>query len=184
MSINSSIVVHTYANAFLSAGVHEDSSHHHKMHQADNILKQASEDKRYIIVFNNRTLSLEDKIKFLQKHIGEPLESTILNLMKILKKNNRMTLFLSILRASLVLDSIERGGLPVKFCTSSRLTEKQEKDFVDIFSKVFNKKIIPDFLVDPSILGGFKVYYEDKLIDSSWSYRLFILQQHVEGILV
>jgi len=180
VSANSFIIIHTYACAFLFVGKKEGSLDVITS-QVKKILEAASSDKKLTIILNNKTLSLEGKVSFLEKRLSQNLHHIIVNLIKTLKKNNRMGLFLGVLRSYLVLESIERGEKPIKFVTSCELSHSEKKELVDTFSTTFGKKIIPEFFVDSSILGGLKVYYDDKLIDKSWFYQFFILKQHMEG---
>lgn len=65
--------------------------------------------------------------------------------------------------------------------TTTPLTEKQYSLLLEKLERKYNKKIILEEVIDPSILGGIYIRVEDKVIDGTVKLRMNEIRQKVLG---
>ncbi len=174
------IIVHTYASSFLKVVMEKKSAVAVKK-QLLKIMDKSCNNESLKISLNNPTLGPLEKISLLEKELSKDLHPLVLNLLKTLEKYNRMGFLLAIIRAYLVLEAIQSGLIPIKFITCEPINQTKQKDLIEHFSNAFDAKIMPNFSIDSALLGGLKIYAGDFLIDNSWSHKLSLLTQHIEG---
>ena len=85
----------------------------------------------------------------------------------ILAINRRLNLCEQIITKFNELLQIDRDEVTVKIVSASAISDKQEKNIADKFTKALSKKIILQKLVDEQIIGGVKFLIGSKMLDGS-----------------
>ncbi len=94
------------------------------------------------------------------------------NFMRVLIKNNRLSLLPVIRTLYETLKAAEKGSVDVKIKSAYQLEKIDLDKLVGIFSKSINKKITPLVEIDKGLIGGVKVEVGDKVWDMSISGKL------------
>lgn len=113
---------------------------------------------------------------------AKEVEQVAANFSELLKHNNDLGLFDSILREVEIVFRLEGGELEVNLISARKLSVavvEQLKEYVA--KKTGAKKIIFSEQVDASLIGGFVLRYEDKVIDGSIKNNLANLKKQLSN---
>ncbi len=69
--------------------------------------------------------------------------------------------------------------LPVEIFVAHELDEGLKEKFVKKLEETTGKKVVPKFIVDPKIIGGFKIKIEDWVFDTTLKNKLELLYQNL-----
>ena len=107
------------------------------------------------------------------------LEAETLNFILILLKKNRFTEFNSIVRAFKKMVFNKFGKLQGMITTPTPLDDKSKEALIVEWGKILNKKIVLDETIDPTLIGGGILSFENKRIDFSLKGKLQKLQNNL-----
>ncbi len=95
------------------------------------------------------------------------LSGIVFNFLTLLVKNSRVPLLSSIIKEYREkLNDYDKIKL-VKFTSAKSLNEKDKNHLADFLGKKLNKKIEPRFEVEPFIIGGITIRYDNYELDCS-----------------
>ncbi|HVZ39624.1 MAG TPA: ATP synthase F1 subunit delta [Candidatus Kapabacteria bacterium] len=76
----------------------------------------------------------------------------------------------------------ERHVIRAEITTASPADAEQREHIEGFISEMSGSSVVPNYSVDPSLIGGFKVRYEDRMVDASVRHQLDRLRSAlVEG---
>ena len=107
------------------------------------------------------------------------LSEVISNFVKILIKNNDIKLTNKISEEFDKYFNLQKGIEKVEISTAKELTEVEKKEILKRLESQLNKKVELEEEVDPSLIGGLKIKYGDKLIDGSIKTKLSLLRSKI-----
>jgi F-type H+-transporting ATPase subunit delta len=104
--------------------------------------------------FNSPIVKAEQKIAVIQSAIGQKLSPEIMQIMDLLARKNRLSIFSDMVNAFEAM-SDEAHGVSRGTVKSSRvLSPSARKQIEETVAQVTKKKVILNFSEDPSLLGG------------------------------
>ena len=118
------------------------------------------------------TINKLEKTKIIDEVFKNKINLYIINFIKILINNNRIALIFKIIDKYKKLYYKKNNIKLIKITVAIDLDNKQKQDIILKSEKLFNKKIIADFVVDKKIIGGVVIESDDKLYDMSVSNKL------------
>ena len=101
------------------------------------------------------------------KVCGDRLDAASSNLVKLLIENDKLTLLPVISDIYEGLKAEDGGIEQATIVSATALSKDQGKALVARLETRFNKKIEPQFAVDPELIGGVKIVVGDAVIDAS-----------------
>jgi len=105
------------------------------------------------------------------------LHKTLRNLVDLLIKNKRLTLFAQILQDICCLYLITKNIVEVTIFTAAPLDEKEEQTFKDLFIKLSNKQIVSNVEIDKTLIAGVRMQSDFLLWEYSIAARIRALSQ-------
>lgn len=99
-------------------------------------------------------------------HIPENLEEDLVALVSLLKKNNRTEYLKYILRSFQGMYEKKNNILNVKLTSAVESPELEQK-LMGLVTKEFEGKVLFTTKVDPSVIGGFILEIDDRMLDAS-----------------
>ncbi len=143
-----------------------------------NIEDRVVEDKDYILAVMNLSRELRVMLaspvvsSFKKKQILKELfESKVSELMMhfllLVEEKNREDIIRDIFEEFEKDYNIRHNKLPVKIFSAIELTEDVKTKTVKRMAEITGKTIIPEFIIDESIIGGITILYNDLFIDAS-----------------
>lgn len=106
---------------------------------------------------------------------------TMVNTLKLLAQNRQLDNLLPILN-QFIADYQEKHQIAeIRVETAITLSPEQDKKLKEKLAKIFNKKIVINYQINPQILGGLVIQCGTLLIDSSVRNKLNRIEQLMKG---
>lgn len=129
------------------------------------------------------TVSNEEKKKLISNCFEKKLSDTVFNFLNVLCDNGRMKYYSSIIDEFKTLYNDKNGILEVEVITTVKLSENLKTKLLEKLSKNSGKKISLVEKIDPSIMGGIVLKYNNTQIDASVKARLDNMRQQIDSII-
>jgi F-type H+-transporting ATPase subunit delta len=129
-------------------------------------------------VLNNPTIATERRMA-LVSGVPHIFDAEATNLAKLLIESNRVRNVVEIAQEFQRLADEAAGRVRATVTTAVELTPADRDRVTDGLSKRLGKVVVLDVLVDPTILGGLKLQYGDRLVDASVATRLQQLRRRI-----
>lgn len=125
------------------------------------------EDAEFRVYCKTPVISRESKKSFIDKVFQGKFSDIIVNFLKVLVDNGRLSDISTVNETFLEFLDIENGRLRVLITSSSKLDEATITGIKSALAAKFKKEIIIEEKVDASILGGIIIRIGDMIIDGS-----------------
>lgn len=130
-----------------------------------NELLNANPDFRKFL--SSPTISINEKYSKLKTILSSEIEESTLTFLNIMIKKNAFNNFRLIHSSFIHQYNLHNGILEGKLFTSFNLTEDKVNNIATILSKKEKKKVVLSQINDPHILGGVRIYLDNKIYDFS-----------------
>ncbi len=147
--------------------------------ESEGVVKLLSDNPKYITLLDTPALSNEQKHALLDEAFA-PLHEYLLNFMKILVSGRSVYLFSRAYAAFCDAYDTKHNILHAKAVTAIPLNEKQLTAITQKLSEITKKNVVLENTVDPSIVGGVRLQYDGKQLDSSLRARLDALHKSLK----
>ncbi len=156
-----------YAKAIFSIAHSTAAGDFNKWSKTLKVLAEISVNPTTQRLLRDSTVASETVATFFEEICPLCLSETEKNLLQLLASKRRLSLLPEI---SIVYEKLwdeEKQILPVELKSVIPLTETQEKEFSELLSKRFGKKIEIHHQVNPDLIGGYWIKAGDQVIDGS-----------------
>ncbi len=144
-----------------------------------NDIFKSNED--FIGLLSSPLLSEDEKNEVISNVFNGEVSKLTLNFLCVLSAKKRMNFFTGIYDEFKVMYLEETGILEVNITTAAEISANSREKLIHKLEKVTGKKIILNQKIDKSLLGGIKVQYGDKEIDSSVKSKLDDLKKQINS---
>lgn len=120
------------------------------------------------------------KQTLLQEAFSKVLHPFLYNFLQLLAENGRFSQFEGIMEEFRRLYDDKKGILRVTAITAVELTQELSDRLSDKLSKSMGKTVVLKNAVDPSILGGVLLRYDNTELDASISAQLSGMKEHIK----
>jgi F-type H+-transporting ATPase subunit delta len=127
----------------------------------------------------NPKMSVEDKWNLIDRVFGGKMEPTLVTMLKVLARRQRLGSLRSIQKSASDLRDELAGRIQVQVTVASELDAGARDALVAKLKTVFKKDVRLNTKVDPSILGGLIVRVGDTVLDGSVDGQLAALRKTV-----
>jgi F-type H+-transporting ATPase subunit delta len=156
--------------------------------EEEHLLEQTASDAKMIAetVRANRELRLllaspiivkQKKKRVLDELFEKRIGRVMLRFLNLLTEKDREGELLDILEQFLHLLDEKRGILRVEVASAVDLTETERDQLKRRLESYTGKTLVPGFRRDPTLLGGFVVRLDDKVIDATLAHQLSLLRE-------
>lgn len=128
--------------------------------------------------FLNPKMDVSKKHKMVEKVLEQTL---LINFIKTVIDNNRFNFIEEMCKAYKVLMNEKNNIAELNVFTKNQLTESQKNKIINKFTKLLDKKIIMNEVVQPSIVGGIRIEYQGKVLDQTINATLEQLKSSLIG---
>ncbi len=173
-------VSNRYATALIELA--EDSQNLERVHEDFSLIYNtisASRDLRRLL--ESPILSKEKKIKALTAIFEGKCSDISLKFIRFIVDKNRENLLGDIARRFLDLMNKKLGRIEISVISAVELTDSQKSELIEKLENITDKKVIPEYFIDESIIGGFKVQVKDTVFDASVQSQLASLKLKLLG---
>ena len=169
-------VAHRYGIALLQSAEEE-----HQLEQTARdveMIAKTVRENRELRVFLASPIIVKEKKKqvldgLFEKRVGE----VMVRFLNLLTEKDREGQILDILEQFLHLFDEKRGILRVEVTSAVDLTENERDQLRTQLESYTEKTVVPNFRRDLTLLGGFIVRLDDRVIDASLAHQLTLLRE-------
>lgn len=137
-------------------------------------------DKSIEWFFGSRNISFNEKEVFIDKFISKQgIEINIINFIKVIIKHNQGSNILRIFRSFIKLANTYLNSLLGQLYSKNKIDEREIKQIEVKLSKELKQKIILENIIDPSIIGGYKLVLNNLSYDLTLNTKLDNLKKHI-----
>ncbi|WP_395480093.1 F0F1 ATP synthase subunit delta [Candidatus Curculioniphilus buchneri] len=111
--------------------------------------------------------SSEKKANFFISICGNQLDVYGRNLIRVIAKNNRLTILPNILEYFIYLRLLQEQTVNINIMAAAQLTKEQLKRITFAMERRFSCRVNLNFKIDQSVVAGIVIYIGDTVIDGS-----------------
>jgi len=132
-------------------------------------------------LFKNPIIGPDDKRKVLENIAGKVVQSAVVkNFCQLLVDKGRLACLSDIEAHFHSLLDVEQGVVRGTLITAVALADAKQQEVVKSLEAKADRKLVLDFSVDSSILGGVVLKVGDKVLDASLRAQLGILKENIK----
>ena len=142
-----------------------------------------SENRTYIKLLDTPAITKEERLALIDGAFGE-IQYSVKNLLKILCEHHSVYVFGEVYKTYLALYCEDAGIENVEAVTAVAMTDEQISRMKEKLSAITGKTIVIKNTVDPEILGGVKIRYAGRQVDSSLKTRLDAFTESLKSTVI
>ena len=171
-------VARRYASALFGAAKAHDviRSVEDDLHTIVHLIENDPEFKKFIIApFSSR----EEKMSVFERVFSDRITALTMQLLRVMLEKRREHEILGVYSAFVDLRRQHETIVAATVTSAVPLDDKQRNAIVAKLESVLHKKIDPEFRVEPNLIGGVRVNYENFVLDGSVRGALSKLRNHL-----
>lgn len=141
-------------------------------------------DEQFRTFLTDPTRMREDKLKIVDKLFSDRITALSMQLLRLLLQKGREEHFPDIYADFIALRRAQQGIMQATVSSAEALPDDQRKSVVEKLEKLIGKKVEPTFEIDPALIGGVKVTYDNYALDGSVQGALRTLREKLNQDLV
>lgn len=123
------------------------------------------------------TIDAEDKKRALRSALAPDFHPLLVNFLAVVVDKRRQRLLGDIDHEYRAIRDDAKGHVRAEVTLAREPDERLEEEIASALSSSLGRVVIPQFRVDPRILGGMRVRYEDRVIDGTLRRRLLAMRR-------
>ena len=146
---------------------------------SEEILKQLQvlshsfeEEPNFVNLLSAHSLSKEERCRIVDGSFADKVHPYVLNFLKLLTEKGYSRYFLDCANAFKVQYNVDNNILPVTAVSAVKLTEKQAARLTAKLEEQTGKTVIITNRIDPEVLGGVRLDFDNKCVDDTLAHRL------------
>jgi len=120
----------------------------------------------------------ELKISILDDVFSKYVDKETIDFLHFIIKKRREEVLYSAAKRFAELRNEHLGIVELEIKTAFEVNEEQKSVLIKKFENVLKRKIIPEFIVDKDLVGGFKAQVSDTVYDASLKHQLELLKKN------
>ena len=141
-------------------------------------------NREFYFLLRNPKLGKKEKKELTSELFGGKISVTTMHFIMVLFDKRRIEYLPGIAKQFCKMVNEGNNMAEGLLVTAIHLGEEQLAQIQEEISKLMRKKICLKNKVDPSIIGGMKIYVEDQVLDASVKNRLKIIRDSIQDITV
>lgn len=143
-----------------------------------------AENPDYLRLLSSPAVSGREKQDSLDAVFGGRVAPYLVNFLKVLVQNNRISAFLQIRTVFEQMADRAEGIFDVEVTTAVPLTPRLREKLCQKLEQLTGKRVRLTERVDPAVLGGVLLCYDNKEIDGTIRQRLAALKKQLDSVAV
>ncbi|MFW6287953.1 MAG: ATP synthase F1 subunit delta [bacterium] len=132
--------------------------------------------------FYHKKILAEDKKNIVKEIFKGEISTDVLNFIQLLIDNRREEHIKPIIENFNVLVNKEEAIVEIEVVTAVDLTEELREQLLDKLNQLLDYKIVLNPVIDPDILGGMVLKFNDFIVDGSIKNSLKKLQDNIKNV--
>lgn len=138
----------------------------------DNIAGVIANETDFRNLLGSPYFSSNYKGQLLQKVFASVLSEPVMNFLMVIHRHNRLTLLPDIIAMYNEFWDTHNGHCSVKVTVAAAMADDEIEEIKKRIAAAMNRNVRLEVAVDPAIIGGISLRYDDKVIDNTIKSRL------------
>jgi len=134
---------------------------------AEQILGLLNSSRQLLLFFASPVIRPATKNKTVAALFSGKIEKLTLEFLFLLIKHKRENIIKILLEDFIILTKERKGIVDISVHTAVGLNDGEKNKIISEMESFTKKKVIADFIVDKSVIGGFTVQVKDTIVDAS-----------------
>jgi F-type H+-transporting ATPase subunit delta len=130
-------------------------------------IKGSFEDPELKEFLTQPKIPVNEKISVLENALSDKVGHDILGLLILVINKGRQDHISQILEEVLDLIDAHNGRVKAYISSAEALSDKQKTDVINQLATLTKKEILPNYEIDPSLIGGLVIRIGDRIVDNS-----------------
>lgn len=170
------VIATRYANALMGIS-EEKNSFERIVEDIEFVNKTLMNSKDLKNVLQNPVVSSAKKSAIVTEIFSPHISDEVKTFLELIVKKGRENILLEISNRFLELCDVKLNRTKVQISSAVELSGEQKEKIAKKLEEITNKKIISEYKIDNSIIGGFKARFGDTVIDASVKHQLELLKK-------
>lgn len=160
---------------------------------AKNIVKNVSSDLYSILIsiqenrelrlfFKSPVISKRKKTAVVNSLFKGKVEETVFNFILLLIDHSREDMITDIIKDFFEYRNIKEGIVSAEITSAVELDKNKKSGIIKSVEKYSGKKCLPEFALDEGLIAGFKIKFNDLVLDASVKRQLELLKMKLKEI--
>ncbi len=169
-------IARSYASALHEIGQRHDVADRfaQELEHLARLLREEPEIRHFL---EAPTIEAADKKTALRSALGGDFHPLLVNFLLVVVDKRRQRLLREIASEYRAIRDQAKGHVRAEVTLAREPDERLEEEIASTLTSKIGRVVIPHFRVDPNILGGVRVRYEDRVIDGTLRRRLIALRR-------
>lgn len=174
--MDASTIARSYASALHDIGQRHDVADRFadELEQLARLIRDEPRVRRFL---ETPTIEPADKKRSLRAALGAEFHPLLVNFLLVVLDKRRQRLLREIAHEYRAIRDDAQGRVRAEVTLAREPDERLEEEIATALSSRLGRVVIPHFRVDPKILGGVRVRYQDRVIDGTLRRRLIALRR-------
>lgn len=124
------------------------------------------------LLLKNPIINPTKKIRIIEDIFAKNVQDIVIKFLIFIIKKGRGNILANIISEFFAMYNQANNLVEVEIISAHKLNESIKEEIVNRISKKINKRVIPEFKVNPKIIGGIQLKFEDYLFDASLKKQL------------
>lgn len=142
-------------------------------------LTELSGHKNLLVFLSEPTTSDVQRLQILKELMNDTWDPLFERFVQLLLRHKRLTVTPTITRLYQDLHLRYQGKLKVQLFTAQALKPDEQEKFYAALERELGSPLVIEHEIDPTLLGGYKIYQGSRLIDGSVLSKLHRLQDQI-----
>jgi F-type H+-transporting ATPase subunit delta len=142
----------------------------------ESIRNLISENRKLFLFFRSPVISKRKKNQVIKKLFGSKVDDLVVNFISLLIDRSRENIFSDIIKDFLDYKDAKKGVVRAHISSAVKLDENIHKGILKSLEKYSGMKCKPVFELDKDLIGGFRVKFNDIVLDASIKRQLELLK--------
>ncbi len=169
-----------FAEALFMLAVEKDCLKEFKS-DLDKVKAVFSENPDYSLLLSSPDISNEKRAELIDAAFSSEIDEYIINFLKVLCKYNKIGLLEETVKIFSELKKQAENRVSAKVYSAVPLSDEQIEKLKDKLTAKLGSKVKIKTAIDPDIIGGIKIQFEDKIIDGSIKKQLKDIKEVITG---
>jgi len=134
------------------------------------------ENRKLSLFFRSPVIGKRKKAEVVKKLFGNRVDDTVISFILLLIDRSRENVFIDIITDFLEYADAKKGIIRASISSAVKLDENIRTGIVKSLEKYSGKKCKPEYELDKDLLGGFKIRFNNIVLDASIKRQLEILK--------
>lgn len=171
--------IHEYASALYSIALENDKKF---VDDVQDVFLAFKNNNEIISILSSLNLSKNERKKIVGKIFNNEINKLIINFMYLLIDNEFFENIILIIIDFFKIFDEEKQILHVKIYTPFALDENQLSKILELIKIKTKKELVYDIIIDPALIGGIKITYNNNVLDFSIKGKINSLKDKLHNI--